>query len=139
MEELTSDKNGSVTDCKNILFDFLMKLQGITLIEQFIQISVIVGGIPIKLIVLFVLIYPRHFHFPRPIYWPVISFLKCAFLFQCIVEMALIIARDNLVSRSLVLIAPTIYFFVLLVLSISILNRYLVILRNERCDDVSIC
>lgn len=70
----------------------------------------------------------------HPIFRSAISFLKCALLFQCVLEQVIVINRDHLVCRILILIAPVFYFFVLLILTVVAINRYLNIIRCERYD-----
>ncbi len=141
MEEPICDINGvsALSDFEDITFELLEKLQTITFIEKCFRILVVFGGIPLKCIVVLLLIYSHQFHYPRPIFRSAISFLKCALLFQCFLELVIVINRDHLVCRTLIFIAPVFYFFVLLILTLIAINRYLDIIRCERYDDQTIC
>lgn len=111
MEELICDINdvSALSDFEDITF-YLSELQNITFIEKCFRIFVVFGGIPLKYIVVLLLIYSHQFHDPwvgHPIFRSAISFLKCALLFQCVLEQVIVINRDHLVCRILILIAPT--------------------------------
>jgi hypothetical protein len=140
MEELICDINdvSALSDFEDITF-YLPELQNITFIEKCFRILVVFGGIPLKCIVVLLLIYSHQFYDPwvgHPIFRSAISFLKCALLFQCVLEQVIVINRDHLVCRILILIAPTpiFYFFVLLIPTVVAINRYLNIIRCERYD-----
>ena len=134
MQEPTCDMNAvsAPSDFEDITFDLLEQLQNITYIEKCFRFLAFFGGIPLKCTIVLLLIYSHQFHYPRPIFWPAIAFLKFALLFQCILELVIIINRDHWVSRTLVFIAPVFYFSVLLVLTLIAINRYLDIIHCER-------
>lgn len=138
MEEPICDLNGVSTpsDFEDVTFDLLEKLQIIHLMEKWFRILVVFGGIPLKCIVVLLLTFSHQFHYP--ILRSAISFLKCALLFQCVLELVIVINRDHLICRSLIFIAPVFYFFVLLVLTLIAINRYLDIVRCERYDNQTI-
>ncbi len=136
MEEPICDINGvsaALSDFEAIAIELLEKLQTITFIEKCFRILVVFGGIPLKCIVVLLLIYSHQFHHTsHPIFRSAISFLKCVLLFQCVLELVMVINRDHLVCRILILIAPVFYFFVLLVLTLIAINHYLDIIRFEQ-------
>lgn len=122
------------TACGTITFDLFMTLQDITCVQECLRVMVFHLGSCLNLVVVaisLVVVYSRNLFFPRPIFVVVITFFEFVILCQCFLELAVIINRDHLACQTFVLLVSVFYSFVLLIISQSILSRYLDIMDDE--------
>lgn len=122
------------TACGTITFDLFMTLQDITCFQECLRVMVFHLSSCLNLVVVaisLVVVCSRNLFFPRPIFVVVITFFEFVILCQCFLELAVIINRDHLACQTFVLLVSVFYSFVLLIISQSILSRYLDIMDDE--------
>ena len=112
-------------------FDYHMMQENIIFVQECFRKSIVVVGMFLNLTVLLVVSCSRQLHYPRPIFWAVISFFECIFLVQCTLELAIVFNHDQLACQIFIVLAPVVYSILLLILSMAALDRYLAIVRYE--------
>jgi hypothetical protein len=108
-----------------------MNVRPLSLTIQRLRIGIIVVGTLINFLVVVTIRYSRQLHYPRHVFWAVISLINQLCIVQAILEILAIVGHNRVACQIFVLNASVNYTIVLSFLALAALDRYLAISRYE--------